>query len=177
MGKARDERDRRGSRSEVRGFRTSNVESRLTSRVLRCYDGDRSNLRMTVDRLQQRSQTIAANATTFAACPAWNGSRPIRSGVAATAGKSAKRPQETLPMMQPVPTVTEAAAAMIPCADDGAAATAAGSYEYQGKPTTSVRRVASLSFGRSDPHLTPSEQRMPRVMPVPSGGVVEYICR
>ena len=47
----------------------------------------------------------------------------------------------------------------------------------KGRPIIFVRRVASPSFA-TDPiyYLTPPEQRTPRVMPVPSGGVVEYIC-
>ena len=56
-------------------------------------------------------------------------------------------------------------------------ATAAGSYEYQGK-TYYFCATSCLTKFRTDPihYLTPPEQRAPRVMPVPSGGVVEYIC-
>ena len=88
---------------------------------------------------------------------------------------TARRP---LPMMQPVPTGTEAAAAIDPvCGMTVQPATAAGSYEYQGK-TYYFCATSCLTKFRTDPihYLTPSEQRMPRVMPVPSGGVVEYIC-
>ncbi|RPH77919.1 MAG: heavy metal translocating P-type ATPase [Nitrospiraceae bacterium] len=54
---------------------------------------------------------------------------------------------------------------------------AAGSYEYQGK-TYYFCATSCLAKFRADPihYLTPPEQRAPRVMPVPSGGAVEYIC-
>jgi Cu+-exporting ATPase len=56
-------------------------------------------------------------------------------------------------------------------------ATAAGSYEHQGK-TYYFCATSCLAKFRADPihYLTPPEQRVPRPMPVPSGGVVEYIC-
>jgi Cu+-exporting ATPase len=56
-------------------------------------------------------------------------------------------------------------------------ATAAGSYAYQGK-TYYFCATSCLTKFRAEPihYLTPPEQRMPRVMPVPSGGVTEYIC-
>ncbi len=56
-------------------------------------------------------------------------------------------------------------------------ATAAGSYEYQGK-TYYFCATSCLTKFRAEPihYLTPPEQRTSRVMPVPSGGVVEYIC-
>jgi Cu+-exporting ATPase len=56
-------------------------------------------------------------------------------------------------------------------------ATAAGSYEYQGK-TYYFCATSCLTKFRADPvyYLTPPEQRAPRGMPIPSGGVVEYIC-
>ena len=56
-------------------------------------------------------------------------------------------------------------------------ATAAGSYEYQGE-TYYFCATSCLTKFQADPiyYLTPPEERAPRVMPVPSGGVVEYIC-
>jgi Cu+-exporting ATPase len=56
-------------------------------------------------------------------------------------------------------------------------ATAAGSYEYQGR-TYYFCATSCLTKFRTDPihYLTSPEQRAPRVMPAPSGGVVEYIC-
>jgi len=56
-------------------------------------------------------------------------------------------------------------------------ATAAGSYEHQGK-TYYFCATSCLTKFRAEPihYLTPPEQRIPRVMAVPSGGVVEYIC-
>jgi Cu+-exporting ATPase len=56
-------------------------------------------------------------------------------------------------------------------------ATAAGSYEYQGK-TYYFCATSCLAKFRAEPshYLIPSAQRVPRDMPVPSGGVVEYIC-
>ncbi len=81
-------------------------------------------------------------------------------------------------MMQPAPAVTGAAAAIDPvCGMTVQPATAAGSYEYQGK-TYYFCATSCLTKFRTDPihYLTPPEQRIPRVMPVPSGGVVEYIC-
>jgi P-type Cu+ transporter len=82
-----------------------------------------------------------------------------------------------LPMMQPAPATTEAAAIDPVCGMTVQPATAAGSYEYQGK-TYYFCATSCLTKFRTDPihYLAPSEQRMPRVMPVPSGGVVEYIC-
>jgi Cu+-exporting ATPase len=82
-----------------------------------------------------------------------------------------------LPMMQPAQAVTEAAAIDPVCGMTVQPATAAGSYEHQGK-TYYFCATSCLTKFRTDPihYLTPSEPRMPRVMPVPSGGVVEYIC-
>jgi Cu+-exporting ATPase len=96
-------------------------------------------------------------------------SRPINS-----AKPTARKP---LPMMQPAQTVTGAAAIDPVCGMTVQPATAAGSYEYQGK-TYYFCATSCLTKFRTDPihYLTPPEQRIPRVMPVPSGGVVEYIC-
>src|SRR5437016_2096273 len=95
--------------------------------------------------------------------------RPVSS-----AKLTASRP---LPMMQPVPTVTGAAAIDPVCGMTVQPATAAGSYEYQGK-TYYFCATSCLTKFRTDPlhYLTAPEQRTPHVMPVPSGGVVEYIC-
>ena len=85
--------------------------------------------------------------------------------------------RKPLPMMQPAPVATDAAAIDPVCGMTVQPATAAGSYEYQGK-TYHFCATSCLSKFRIDPihYLTPPEQRAPRVMPVPSGGVVEYIC-
>ena len=83
-----------------------------------------------------------------------------------------------LPMMQPAPAVTGDAAAIDPvCGMTVQPATAAGSYEYQGK-TYYFCGTSCLTKFRADPihYLPPTEQRTPRVMPAPSSGVVEYIC-
>jgi Cu+-exporting ATPase len=82
-----------------------------------------------------------------------------------------------LPMMQPPLVVTGAASLDPVCGMTVQPATAAGSYEYQGK-TYYFCATSCLAKFRTDPihYLTPAEQRAPRVMPVPSGGVVEYIC-
>ena len=85
--------------------------------------------------------------------------------------------RKPLPMMQPAPVPTGAAAIDPVCGMTVQPATAAGSYEYQGK-TYYFCATSCLTKFRTDPthYLTPPEQRAPRVMPVPSGGVVEYIC-
>ncbi|THI87143.1 MAG: heavy metal translocating P-type ATPase [Nitrospira sp. CG24A] len=85
--------------------------------------------------------------------------------------------RKPLPMMQPAPALTGAAAIDPVCGMTVQPATAAGSYEYQGK-TYYFCATSCLTKFRTDPthYLTPPEQRAPRVMPVPSGGVVEYIC-
>ncbi|MBC7839436.1 MAG: heavy metal translocating P-type ATPase [Nitrospiraceae bacterium] len=85
--------------------------------------------------------------------------------------------RRSLPMMQPAPVATDAAAIDPVCGMTVQPATAAGSYEYQGK-TYHFCTTSCLSKFRIDPihYLTPPEQRAPRVMPVSSGGVVEYIC-
>ncbi len=85
--------------------------------------------------------------------------------------------RRSLPMMQPAPVATDAAAIDPVCGMTVQPATAAGSYEYQGK-TYYFCATSCLTKFRTDPihYLTPPEQRAPRVMPVPSGGVVEYIC-
>ncbi len=91
------------------------------------------------------------------------------------ANPTTRRP---LPMRQPAPSVTGAAAAIDPvCGMTVQPATAAGSSEYQGK-TYYFCATSCLDKFRTDPihYLTPPEQRTTRVMPGPSSGVVEYIC-
>jgi Cu+-exporting ATPase len=85
--------------------------------------------------------------------------------------------RKPLPMMQPAPAMTGATAIDPVCGMTVQPATAAGSYEYQGK-TYYFCATSCLTKFRAEPayYLTPPEQRMPRVMPVPSSGVVEYIC-
>jgi len=93
---------------------------------------------------------------------------------------SAEKPptRRPLPIMQPAPAVTGDAAAIDPvCGMTVQPATAAGSYEYQGK-TYYFCGTSCLTKFRADPihYLPPTEQRAPRVMPAPSRRVVEYIC-
>ena len=80
-------------------------------------------------------------------------------------------------MMQPAPAVTGDAAIDPVCGMTVQPATAAGSYEYQGK-TYYFCATSCLTKFRAEPihYLTPPEQGIPRVMPIPSGGVIEYIC-
>ncbi len=82
-----------------------------------------------------------------------------------------------LPMMQSAQAVTGDAAIDPVCGMTVQPATAAGSYEYQGK-TYYFCATSCLTKFRAEPihYLTPPEQSIPRVMPIPSGGVVEYIC-
>ena len=82
-----------------------------------------------------------------------------------------------LPMMQPAPAPTEDAVIDPVCGMTVQRATAAGSYEYEGK-IYHFCATSCLTKFRNDPihYLTPAEQRTPLVMPVPPGGVVEYIC-
>ena len=80
-------------------------------------------------------------------------------------------------MMQPASAVMGAAAIDPVCGMTVQPATAAGSYEYQGK-TYYFCATSCLAKFRAEPihYLTPPEQRIPRVMPATSGEVVEYIC-
>jgi P-type Cu+ transporter len=93
---------------------------------------------------------------------------------ASPARPTTRRP---LPMMQPAPVVTGPVSIDPVCGMTVQPATAAGSYEYQGK-TYHFCATSCLTKFRIDPihYLTPPEQRTSLVMPVPSGGVVEYIC-
>jgi Cu+-exporting ATPase len=80
-------------------------------------------------------------------------------------------------MMPSAPVVTGPASIDPVCGMTVYPATAAGSYEYQGK-TYYFCATSCLTKFRIDPthYLVPPEQRAPLVMPVPPGGVVEYIC-
>jgi Cu+-exporting ATPase len=80
-------------------------------------------------------------------------------------------------MMPPSPAVMGATAIDPVCGMTVQQATAAGSYEYQGK-TYYFCATSCLTKFRTEPiyYLTPPEQRIPRIVPAPSGGVVEYIC-
>ena len=100
--------------------------------------------------------------------------RALQPKLASSAKPTTRRP---LPMMQPAPAVTGATAIDPVCGMTVQPATAAGSYEYQGKPYHFCATSCLTKF-RADPtyYLTPPEQRTPRVMPAPSGGAVEYIC-
>jgi Cu+-exporting ATPase len=101
--------------------------------------------------------------------------RALQPQLESSAKPTTRRP---LPMMQQAPAVMGAAAAIDPvCGMTVQPATAAGSYEYQGK-TYYFCATSCLAKFRAEPihYLTPSEQHIPRVMPVPSGGVLEYIC-
>jgi P-type Cu+ transporter len=100
--------------------------------------------------------------------------RALEPQLVSSAKPTTRRP---LPMMEPAPAVTGTAAIDPVCGMTVQPATAAGSYEYQGK-TYYFCATSCLAKFRAEPihYLTPPEQRIPRVMPVPSGGVVEYIC-
>lgn len=100
--------------------------------------------------------------------------RALQPQLVSSAKPTTRRP---LPMMQPAPAVTGAAAIDPVCGMTVQPATAAGSYEYQGK-TYYFCATSCLTKFRAEPihYLTPPEQRIPRVMPATSGGVVEYIC-
>jgi P-type Cu+ transporter len=100
--------------------------------------------------------------------------RALQPRTASLAKPTTRRP---LPMMQPAPAVTGAAVIDPVCGMTVQPATAAGSYEYQGK-TYYFCATSCLTKFRTDPtyYLMSPEQRTPRVMPIPSGGVVEYIC-
>ena len=80
-------------------------------------------------------------------------------------------------MMQPALAVTGDAAIDPVCGMTVQPATAAGSYEYQGQ-TYYFCATSCLTKFRAEPihYLTPPEQSISRVMPIPSGGVIEYIC-
>jgi P-type Cu+ transporter len=100
--------------------------------------------------------------------------RALEPQLVSSAKPTTRRP---LPMMEPAPAVTGNAAIDPVCGMTVQPATAAGSYEYQGK-TYYFCATSCLAKFRAEPihYLTPPEQRTLRVMPVPSGGVVEYIC-
>ena len=100
--------------------------------------------------------------------------RALQPQLVSSAKPTTRRP---LPMMQPTPLVMESTAIDPVCGMTVQQATAAGSYPYQGT-TYYFCATSCLTKFRADPihYLTPSEQRAPQVMPVPSGGVVEYIC-
>jgi Cu+-exporting ATPase len=92
---------------------------------------------------------------------------------------SAAKPttRKPLPMLQPAPVIMGPVAVDPVCGMTVQQATAAGSYEFQGK-TYYFCAASCLTKFRAEPnyYLTPPDQRAPRVTPVPSGGVVEYIC-
>ncbi len=100
--------------------------------------------------------------------------RTLQPRLTSTAKPTTRKP---LPMMQPAPSATETAVIDPVCGMTVQPAMAAGSYEYQGK-TYHFCATSCLTKFRNDPihYLTPPEQRTPLVMPVPPGGVVEYIC-
>jgi Cu+-exporting ATPase len=102
---------------------------------------------------------------------------PERALQAQLVGSTKPTPRRPLPMMPPAPAATEAAAIDPVCGMTVQPSTAAGSYEYQGKTYYFCATSCLTKFGADPIHyLTPPEQRASRVMPVPSGGVVEYIC-
>jgi P-type Cu+ transporter len=85
--------------------------------------------------------------------------------------------RRSLPMMQAAPVATGAASIDPVCGMTVYPATAAGSHEYQEK-TYYFCATSCLTKFQKDPayYLTPPERRAPLIMPVPPGGVVEYIC-
>ncbi|MGH7146526.1 MAG: heavy metal translocating P-type ATPase [Nitrospiraceae bacterium] len=100
--------------------------------------------------------------------------RALQPQVVSSAKPTTRRP---LPMMQPALAVMGAAAIDPVCGMTVQPSTAAGSYEYQGK-TYYFCATSCLTKFRAEPilYLIPPEQRIPRVMPATSGGVVEYVC-
>jgi len=85
-------------------------------------------------------------------------------------GPSTRKP---LPMMMPVAT-----GEIDPvCGMTVQPASAAGSYDYQGKTYYFCATSCLIKF-QKDPayYLLPPDQRPPREMPVPAGGTIEYIC-
>ncbi|HMS85600.1 MAG TPA: heavy metal translocating P-type ATPase [Nitrospira sp.] len=82
-------------------------------------------------------------------------------------------PRRSLPMMQPV----RQGETDPVCGMTVQPATAAGSYEYRGKSYYFCATRCLEKF-REDPgyYLLPSDQRVPKPIAVPAGGVVEYIC-
>ena len=103
-----------------------------------------------------------------------NPEQAILARPASSAKPTTRRP---LPMMQSAPVVTGPVSIDPVCGMTVQSPTAAGSYEYQGKSYYFCATSCLTKF-RIDPihYLTPPEQRTSLVMPVPSGGVVEYIC-
>jgi Cu+-exporting ATPase len=103
-----------------------------------------------------------------------NPERALQPRPAGSAKPTTRRP---LPMMQSTPVVTGPASIDPVCGMTVDPATAAGSYEYQGK-TYYFCATSCLTKFRIDPthYLTPPEQRAPLVMPAPHGEAVEYIC-
>jgi P-type Cu+ transporter len=97
-----------------------------------------------------------------------------RQSVSSMTATTTRKP---LPMMQSAPVVMGTSAIDPVCGMTVQPATAAGSYEYQGK-TYYFCATSCLTKFRNDPihYLTPPDQRISRVIPTPSGGVVEYIC-
>ena len=100
--------------------------------------------------------------------------RALQPRSVSSAKPTTRRP---IPMMQSVQAMTGAEAIDPVCGMTVQPATAAGSYEYQGK-TYYFCATSCLTKFRTDPihYLTPSAQLIPRVMPVPFGGMVEYVC-
>jgi P-type Cu+ transporter len=81
--------------------------------------------------------------------------------------------KKSLPMMQPV-----RQGEIDPvCGMTVQPAMAAGSYEYRGKAYYFCATRCLEKF-RDDPeyYLIPPDQRVPKTMAVPAGGVVEYVC-
>ena len=87
---------------------------------------------------------------------------PERALQAQLIGSTKPTTRRPLPMMQPAPAATEAAAIDPVCGMTVQPSTAAGSYEYQGK-TYYFCATSCLAKFRTDPihYLTPPEQRAP----------------
>lgn len=93
-----------------------------------------------------------------------------------------KKPLNVITMpapRKPLPMMVQAATGEIDpvCGMTVQPATAAGSYEYRGK-TYYFCATRCLERFRSDPayYLLPPEQRAPKPVSVPAGGIVKYIC-
>jgi len=103
---------------------------------------------------------------------------PVRALQPRSVSSTKPTTRRPLPMMQPVPSVAGAMTAIDPvCGMTVQPAMAAGSTEYQGKTYYFCATSCLAKFQANPVHyLTPPAQRTPRVMTVPTGGVVEYIC-
>lgn len=102
---------------------------------------------------------------------------PERFLKAAPAGLIPLAKKKPLPMMMPAQPAPEIGEIDPVCGMTVQPATAAGSYEYQGKKYYFCATRCLEKF-RADPeyYLTPPDQRTPKPLPVPASGIVKYVC-